>query len=364
LGIEVLELKNKCLLSKWLYKLLTEEGMWQQILHNKYLHSKTLPQVEAKPTDSPFWKGLMKVKSDFFSRGFFNVGDGSSVRFWEDVWLGDVPLSQQYPSLYNIAQHRDVLVSTVLAQNPLNITFRRGLNDHKYMEWLHLCQRLITINLTDEPDKFIWKLTDSGMFTVKSMYLDYMNGHTRFLRKYLWKLKIPLKIKNFMWFLNNKVLLTKDNLVKRRWTGSPKCCFCNANETVNHLFLGCPFATIIWRMIYFAYNIPPPTSITNMFGNWLYGVPKKDKNKIRIGISAICWTIWNTRNDMIFNNQEATNFLQVILRAVHWIQLWDFLLPEDERKDMDTGCNRLLAVTQDFYHRATGWRHKNRIEYG
>jgi hypothetical protein len=195
LGIEVLELKNKCLLSKWLFKLLTEQGMWQEILHNKYLHSKTLAQVQVKPTDSPFWKGLMKVKSDFFSRGLFKVGDGGSVRFWEDIWLGDVPLSQQYPSLYNIVHHRDVLVSTVLSQTPLNITFRRGLNDQKYDEWLHLCQRLININLTDEPDKFVWKLTDSGLFTVKSMYLDYMNGHTRFLRKYLWKLKIPLKIK-------------------------------------------------------------------------------------------------------------------------------------------------------------------------
>jgi hypothetical protein len=66
LGIEVLELKNKCLLSKWFFKILNEQGMWQEILHNKYLHSKTLAQVEAKPTDSPFWKGLMKVKSDFF----------------------------------------------------------------------------------------------------------------------------------------------------------------------------------------------------------------------------------------------------------------------------------------------------------
>ena len=35
-----------------------------------------------------------------------------------------------------------------------------------------------------------------------SMYDDLMNGHTRFLRKYLWKLKIPLKIKIFMWLLN------------------------------------------------------------------------------------------------------------------------------------------------------------------
>jgi hypothetical protein len=41
-----------------------------------------------------------------------------------------------------------------------------------------------------------------------------MNGHTPFLLKYLWKLKISLKITIFMWFLNNKVLLTKENLAK------------------------------------------------------------------------------------------------------------------------------------------------------
>jgi hypothetical protein len=37
---------------------------------NKYLKNKTLSQVEAKPMDSPFWKGLMRVKDDFFERGF------------------------------------------------------------------------------------------------------------------------------------------------------------------------------------------------------------------------------------------------------------------------------------------------------
>jgi hypothetical protein len=109
-----------------------------------------------------------------------------------------------------------VLLSTVLETQPINLTFRRGLNDNKWLQWLHLYQRLITINLTTESDKFIWKLNDSGIFTVKSMYLDMMNGHTIYLRKYLWKLKIPLKIKIFMWFLNNKVLLTKDNLAKRK----------------------------------------------------------------------------------------------------------------------------------------------------
>jgi hypothetical protein len=71
LGIEVLEIKNKCLLSKWLFKLLNEEGVWQELLQNKYLRHKTLSDVQAKPTDSPFWKGLMEVKGGFFFRGSF-----------------------------------------------------------------------------------------------------------------------------------------------------------------------------------------------------------------------------------------------------------------------------------------------------
>jgi hypothetical protein len=214
LGIEVLELKNKCLLSKWLFKLLNEEGVWQELLRNKYLGSKPLAQVLSSPTDSQFWKGLMRVKEEFFSRGFFKIGDGLSTRFWEDVWLGDAPLAQQYPSLFNIAQRKNVLVADVLLHNPLNIAFRRNLHGHTWDRWIHLCTRLMAIRLNDDIDVFVWKLNSNGVFSVKSMYLDMMNGHTRFLRKYLWKIKIPLKIKIKIWFLNNKVILTKDNLIK------------------------------------------------------------------------------------------------------------------------------------------------------
>jgi hypothetical protein len=32
---------------------------------------------------------------------------------------------------------------------------------------------------------------------------------------FLWKIKIPLKVKIFLWFLFRGVTLTKDNLVKR-----------------------------------------------------------------------------------------------------------------------------------------------------
>jgi hypothetical protein len=46
LGIQDFKLKNIALLSKWLFKLLAFDGLWQQILRNKYLGSKPLSQVE------------------------------------------------------------------------------------------------------------------------------------------------------------------------------------------------------------------------------------------------------------------------------------------------------------------------------
>jgi hypothetical protein len=41
----------------------------------------------------------------------------------------------------------------------------------------------MVVNLSDEPDSFKWRLTATGIFFVKSMYADYMNGHTAFLKK-------------------------------------------------------------------------------------------------------------------------------------------------------------------------------------
>jgi hypothetical protein len=157
--------------------------------------------------------------------------------------------------------------------------------------------------------RFVWRLTTSGVFLVRSMYGDLMNGHTRFLRKYLCKQKIPLKIKIFVWFRNIKVLFTKDTLAKRNWNGCKKRWFCDSKETNDHLFLSCPFAHFVWHIVQFTYNLPPPTNSTNMFRNWLNGIDKKTKARTHIGVSALCWPRWNYINNIVFNKSGASNLL-------------------------------------------------------
>jgi hypothetical protein len=215
LGILDLQLQNKCLLVKWLVNLLNTEGTWQSLLTNKYLRSKTLTQVTAKPHDSHFWRGLMRIKDEVLAKGSFDIKDGTKMRFWDDIWVGDKPLKVKYPSLYNTVRDRHATVSKVLASTPLNISFRRALVGNKLLEWLNLVAQISNVELVGGSDYFRWNLTKSGLFSVRSLYLHLIDTQPPFLHRKLWKIKIPLKIKIFLWFLQRGVVLTKDNLARK-----------------------------------------------------------------------------------------------------------------------------------------------------
>jgi hypothetical protein len=157
------------------------------------------------------------------------------------------------------------------------------------------------------------------------------------------------------------VLLTKDNLAKRLWIGCTKCVFCGDQETVEHLFISCPFVKLLWRTVNFTFGLRSLSNVTNMFGNWLNGVDRQSKAMIRIGVSALCWSIWRVHNDIIFNKKTNFNFLQDILMMEHWVQLWALLLPQEQRDGVVTRCTRLQMVAWNILYR-TGWQHISRLQ--
>ena len=71
LGVQNLDIHNQCLMSKWLFKLINEDGMWQQLLCRKYLYNRTIGEATHRPGDSHFWYGLTKVKDQFLRWGRF-----------------------------------------------------------------------------------------------------------------------------------------------------------------------------------------------------------------------------------------------------------------------------------------------------
>ena len=57
-----------------------------------------------------FWKGVLKTR-DIIKWGWkVKVKNGRNTRFWEDIWVGDIPLKLDFPSLYTICSDEDFIV--------------------------------------------------------------------------------------------------------------------------------------------------------------------------------------------------------------------------------------------------------------
>ena len=102
---------NKCLMAKWIWKIYAEEqGLWADILRNKYLRDKDL-LVDNHPQGSQFWKAIQKVKEVFRLGAKHQDGDGTSNRFWSDWWIDPGPLRERYPAIFAITREPEITVA-------------------------------------------------------------------------------------------------------------------------------------------------------------------------------------------------------------------------------------------------------------
>jgi hypothetical protein len=143
-------------------------------------------------------------KSKFFRFGQFFIKDGSQIRFLEDKWLGNASLREKYPALYSIVHYKCDTIAKVMVTSPPDVTFRRDLVGQRLVAWNALLQQLATIQLSAEPDEFRWNLHKNGEFSVDFMYNALIYLHVQVdSNKMIWKMKIPLKIKVFGWYLRS-----------------------------------------------------------------------------------------------------------------------------------------------------------------
>jgi hypothetical protein len=112
----------------------------------------------------------MATKKFFFGHGSFSIRDGSEIHFWDDKWLGNTTLREQYPALYSVVRHKGDTLAHVLGSRPPNVTFRRTLFGPRLVNWEALIQRMTNIQLTTEKDIFRWNLHENGKFSVAYIY--------------------------------------------------------------------------------------------------------------------------------------------------------------------------------------------------
>ncbi|KAL5545904.1 hypothetical protein UlMin_005591 [Ulmus minor] len=157
----------------------------------------------------------------------------------------------------------------------------------------------------EHEDTLIWHHTRDGEFSVKSGYKVALSVDdvaecsnpqaANKWWKYLWNLKIPPKIRNFIWRLCKGWLPATSRLVGRGMDIDPSCFRCGyGRESIFHSIWQCPEAKKFWKATCF-YGLFVPEDEMDMLGGLLRIqniLPRKD---FCLFLTYI-WQIWNMRN--------------------------------------------------------------------
>lgn len=117
LGIKTLKVFNKALMGKWLWRFLTEkEALWRMVVMGKYGAGEHVwfPNDIISSFGVSVWKKFRKGWDSFERNIAFEIGNGSSIRFWKDRWCDVGELRRAFPMLFNFAGNKDDMVSLVL----------------------------------------------------------------------------------------------------------------------------------------------------------------------------------------------------------------------------------------------------------
>ncbi|GAA0148917.1 hypothetical protein LIER_08228 [Lithospermum erythrorhizon] len=172
------------------------------------------------PKPSFTWRSLLSVR-DIMKRAIrWKIGDGRTIRIWENNWLE------------------------------------------------HTCEEILKIPLNNlnQADSIIWGPHPKGIFTVKTAYefihtlsqeasLGPNTSNPQYtFYKWFWKIKIPRKIKHFLWRALNNNLPTTNKLRQWKVDIQPTCILDGTHEeTIMHVLHLCSFTQEVNRILKITY---------------------------------------------------------------------------------------------------------------
>jgi hypothetical protein len=156
-------------------------------------------------------------------------------------------------------------------------------------------------------------------------------------------------------FLSLGSLKLRDGKQIRFWEDKWLGAHALRDESIQHLFFDCALAKFIWRVVYLVSRLVPPNNIRHMSGAWGYVMNSSSGQIFLVGIGAMLWAIWLSRNDMAFNKVVVSSSMQVIFRGTNWTITWVNFQKESKRKRLRTRCRLIKIITMKIFARHEWW---------
>ncbi|XP_052118703.1 uncharacterized protein LOC127748372 [Arachis duranensis] len=237
-----------------------------------------------------------------------DLGNGRTIRFWEDSWLPNGVLKDLFPRLYSVS----TLTGSVVGECGFwdgfewiwSFQWRRALFQWELDLVNQLHETLRTMKPIDaREDSVVWKFDRTCVFSTKSctqaLHAEVLPEEitSYSFTSAVWKDFVPPRIELLSWFMliervNTKDRLGKLHVIDQNDTLCVLCC--KSEETAFHLFLGCGITWQVWCAWLLALGRSWCLSGTlkDHFESWTTVAARKvDRKRWFMGFFAVVWTI-------------------------------------------------------------------------
>ncbi|XP_071734119.1 uncharacterized protein [Rutidosis leptorrhynchoides] len=350
------------MLAKWWARLNENKNvLWKSIVLNSFgpsFRGKLMFETANVNIQnlSPLWNDIVSLKDDncmepILGNGTWKwkVGNGSKTLFWLDSWLCSMPLYLKYPSLFRFSHYQN---ETVCFFQFHDSTYNNGwfiyvdfpLQSFDSSEFDLMMDELRNVVLIeDKDDVMFWVPALDGCYSVSDGVRLLVNDNADSIPEWanlIWYNPIPSKVLIFHWLSIQgcipvkKVLLQRDILQDGQ---NASCFWCfNTLESVNHLLLHCPWATLIWAEVFRWWNITwvMPSSLASFSYSWGSGMGIKAGKLCRLIGPVTIWLIWLARNNALFNNDFTC---------------WSVIAKQIKIKSFEWATNARFCYSHQFY---------------
>lgn len=168
-------------------------------------------------------------------------------------------------------------------------------------------------------DNMVWKVERNGIYSVRSAYRLCVEElvDTSHLRRPgywsgIWRLKVPPKVRNFVWRVCRGMLPTRVRLQDKGVQCPTNCVSCaDGHEDLSHVFFDCPFVIQVWH----SSGLWEAVHHTVMNNDSAVGTVFSLLQNLSSGLSqrfaANLWSVWKHRNIKLWRNEDEL-YAQVV----------------------------------------------------
>ena len=176
------------------------------------------------------------------------------------------------------------------------------------------------------------------------LYRKLCRGTTHHAIAGLWKARLPLKIKLFMWQLFRDKLPTSINVAKRNGPATGSCALCGAPEDASHVFFSCSLARFAWSAVRTATGVQWDPRSAAELSQLLGSIHGRSKRVMWSCVGALLSAMWLIRNKFTIQGIFHSHPANIIFKCNLLLQQWS---PLGRRKDAElikTAQQRLVQV--------------------